>query len=281
MNLPLALHTGVRKFCTDQHYRWSVEYSRLTESGQDRAGMGYTPAAYRLFPRYRLDDAIQMRVEKIRGEKLASLEEARTLILEAGRQAFNSLVREFERHADALIALDEEWKAFNRFISEPNTEQLRLIEPLPTRRVLTESESKQLRRTLAARWDVNGYWYPLSQPDSVTNVIAFHAELWELRRGTSILLRALSDRAIDKCFALLEGPSDYELDRSLIDPTYRGDEIFITSDFEWLVYSSHESSIAVAGWLADLYRSQWTDWARITYEGPFHTTDLRGTLRTS
>jgi hypothetical protein len=221
-----------------------------------------------------------MHVEKISGDRLTSLEVARVLILGAGRLAFSSLVQEFEKHSDALFALDEEWKAFDKYISTLDTRQLQLIEPLPSRRVLTESESTQLRQTLATRWSVNGYWYPLSQPVSQMNVIAFHVELWEQRCGTAILLRALEERGIDKCFALLEGPSDYELDRSLVDPTYRGDEIFMTSDFEWLVYSSHESSIAVAGWLSDHFKSRWPDWTQITYEGPFHTTDLRGTWRT-
>jgi hypothetical protein len=52
--------------------------------------MGYTCAAYRLFPRYRLDDAIRIQVEKIGDEKLTSLEVTRALILNAGRQAFTS-----------------------------------------------------------------------------------------------------------------------------------------------------------------------------------------------
>jgi hypothetical protein len=251
------------------------------ESGEDRAGAGYTPAAYRLFPRYRLDDDIQMWVEKISVKNLASLEECRVVMLDAGRQAHNLLVSEFDKHPDALIALSEEWDTFDKYISALGTPHLELIEPLPYRRVLTEPESKQLRQTLAARWSVNGYWYPLSQLDSGMNVIAFHAELWRQRRGTEILLRALEERGIDKCYALLEGPSDYELDRALVDPTYRGDEAFITSDFEWLIYSSHESSITVAGWLADVFRSLWPEWTRITYEGPFHTADLRGTWRSA
>jgi hypothetical protein len=48
------------------------------------------------------------------------------------------------------------------------------------------------------------------------------------------------------------------------------------SDFEWLVYSSHESSIAVAGWLADFFRAKWSDWGSVAYGGPFHTIDRRG-----
>jgi hypothetical protein len=243
--------------------------------------MGYTPAAYRLFPRYRLDEAIQTQVEKISGKKLSSLEEVRVLILDAGRQAFTSLVGEFDKHSVAISAIDEEWQAFDKYVSSLGPEQLQLVEPLPSRRVLAESESKKLRQTLADRWHANGYWYPLSTLDSEMNVIAFHEELWEERRGTEIVLRALEERAIDKCFALLESTSDYELDRVLVDPTYRGDEIFITSDFEWLIYSSHESSIAIAGWLADAFKSHWPDWAQITYEGPFHTGDLRGTWRSA
>jgi hypothetical protein len=250
-------------------------------SGEDRAGMGYTPGAYQLFPRYRLDEAIQLEVEKIGREKLSSLEEVRVLILDAGRQVFTALVREFEKHSVALIALEEEWNAFDKYVSSLGTGQLQLIEPMPSRRVLTKSESDKLRQTLARRWDATGYWYPLSQLNSGMNVVAFHEELWEQRRGTEIFLRALEERAIDKCYALLEGPSDYELDRALVDPTYRGDETFMTSDFEWLLYSSHEYSITVAGWLADVFRSRWQDWARITYEGPFHTANLRGTWRSA
>jgi hypothetical protein len=109
------------------------------------------------------------------------------------------------------------------------------------------------------------------------NVVAFHRELWEQRDGTSLLLRAMQERAIERCFLLREGLVDYEIARSLVDPLYKGDESFVTHDFQWLVYSSHESSIAVAGWLADFFRTQWRDWETATYGGPFHTPDLRGT----
>ncbi|MGI4831203.1 MAG: hypothetical protein ACRYFU_23895 [Janthinobacterium lividum] len=222
-----------------------------------------------------------MEVEKITGDKFISLEETSILVLDAGRQAFTSLVREFDGHSDALSALNEEWNAFEGHISALGISNLQLVEPLPSRRVLTEAQSEQLRQTLAARWGVNGYWYPLPPVDSRANVIAFHEELWEQRHGTAILLQALEERAISTCFALLEGSFDFELDLQLIDPTYCGDEVFITTDCDWLVYSSHESSIAVAGWLADVFRSHWPDWAEITYAGPLRTTDLRGTWRTA
>ena len=154
--------------------------------------------------------------------------------------------------------------------------QLGGVEPLPFRRVLGNSESKKLRELLRIRWGAVGYWYPLAKCEPSMDVIAFHQEIWERRGGTSVLLKATQERTIDRCFLLLEGPEDYEIDRCLIDPSYGGDESFLTSDFEWLVYSSHESSITVAGWMAGVFRAQWPDWQNVTYGGPFHTSDLRG-----
>jgi hypothetical protein len=186
------------------------------------------------------------------------------------------LLQEFQRSPEAGAALTEEWRAFDSYIRDLDPVQLSQTKPLPYRRVLAESESKQLRERLNTVWGVKGYWYPLSNCDPQANVIAFHRELWEQRDGTSLLLQAIQKRSIERCFLLLEGPVDYEIARFLVEVTYRGDESFVTSDFEWLVYSSHESSITVAGWLADVYRKQWRDWEAVTYGGPFHTDDLRG-----
>lgn len=276
MDLPQALHTAARRFCADQHNRWSREYKRLLDSGQDRVAGDYSNAAYGLFPRYRLDDAIEIEVERLAGLEFSSLEEARKLLLEAGGHALSCLLAEFQRSSEACVALKDELKAFELYIASLEAVQLGHIEPLPYRRVLGDSESERLWQQLRARWGVTGYWYPLSTCDPNTNVIAFHDELWERRDGTSLLVQAVQERAMERCFLLCEGPPDYEIDRSLIDPIYGGHESFLTSDFEWLVYSSHESSIAVAGWLADFYRAHWPDWERVAYEGPFHTSDLRG-----
>jgi hypothetical protein len=276
MDLPLALHTAARTFCADQHSHWSGKYMPLVRSGQDRVGKQYSKAAYSLFPRYRIDGAIGIEVERITGDEFRSLEEARKLLLEAGRRALSSLIQEFQESPEARVALTDEWKAFDSYISSLDPIQMARIKPLPYRRVLTKSESEQLRQKLKTIWGAKGYWYPLSECAPQTNVIAFHQELWEQRDGTSLLLQAIEQRAIERCFLLLEYPVDYEIARSLVEPMYRGDESFVTSNFEWLVYSSHESSISVAGWLADFFRKQWRDWAAVTYGGPFHTADLRG-----
>ena len=238
--------------------------------------MGYSIAAYRLFPRYRLDEAMEIEVERSTGLEFHSLAEARALLLDAGRRALSSLLREFQDSKDACMALNDEYKAFELYVAGMGATQLGRVEPLPYRRVLGELESERLWDELRTRWGVTGYWYPLADCDPHTNVLAFHQELWEQRGGTSLLLQAAQGRALQRCFLLRDGPPDYEVDTSLMNPIYRGDECFMTTDFEWLVYSSHESSIAVAGWLADFFRAKWPDWGSITYGGPFHTADLRG-----
>lgn len=281
MDLPVALHAAARTFCANQHSHWSAEYMPLLESGQDRIANDYSKAAYKLFPRYRLDKAIEVEVERSTGRQFRSLEEARKLLLEAGHRACSSLLQEFQRSPEACVALTDEWKIFEAYIGNLDAFQLARIEPLPYRRVLTEAESKHVRQELGTRWGAKGYWYPLVKCDPHTNVVAFHQELWGKRDGTSLLLQAVDERDIERCFLLLEGPVDYEIARSLVDPMYGGDESFVTSDFEWLMYRSHESSIAVAGWLADFFRTQWRDWERISYGGPFHTADLRGSWEMS
>jgi hypothetical protein len=69
----------------------------LVKSGQDRVGNQYSKAAYSLFPRYRLDEAIGIEVERITGDEFRLLEEARKLLLEAGRRALSSLFQEFQK----------------------------------------------------------------------------------------------------------------------------------------------------------------------------------------
>jgi hypothetical protein len=136
MDLPVALHTAARTFCANQHSHWSREYMPLVESGQDRVGKDYSQAAYRLFPRYRLDEAIEIEVDRITGQHFHSLEEARILLLDAGRRALSSLFGEFRQKPEARAALTDEWKAFESYISSVDPIQLAQVEPLPYRRVL-------------------------------------------------------------------------------------------------------------------------------------------------
>ena len=173
MELPVALHTAARKFCANQHSRWSGEYMPLVESGQDRVGSNYSKAAYSLFPRYRLDQAIEIEVERATGQQFRSLEEAGKLLLEAGHRAFSSLLQEFQRSTEACVALTDEWKAFEAYIGSLDEVQLARIEPLPYRRVLTKSESQHSRRELSARWAQRIIGIPLRNAIRIRTLLLF------------------------------------------------------------------------------------------------------------
>jgi len=280
MDQTLAMHTAARRFCSDQFAHWADEYTRLDHAGKTRADGApgeYSEQAYRLFPRYRLDDAIQTEIERSTGQGFQSVGEVRRSLLNAGRLALSELIQQFQRSPVAVAALNDELKSFENYIENLESDELGRVGALPYRRVLQDSEGKHLWEKLDTTWSTAGhYWYPLSECDPSINVIAFHSELWQARGGTSILLDALREHGVERCFTLGEGSTHYEVDLSLVDPIYGGLEVFVTSDFKWLLYVSHESSITVAGWLADFFRAYWPDWERITYGGPFHTGDLRG-----
>ena len=105
----------------------------LVKSGRDRQGKQYRKAAYSFFPKYRLDEAIGIEVERITGDESRSLEEARKLLLEAGRRALASLSQEFQESPEALVALTDEWKAFDSYISslDPTQQFAKFVAGLP------------------------------------------------------------------------------------------------------------------------------------------------------
>lgn len=282
-DLIISLQTAARRFCEQQFSHWADEYRRLEAAGKARISSpfgdwDYSKHANSLFPRYRLNEAIQIEVERLNLQS-GSLQQASATIIEAARIALSPLLKEFKNSTEATTALNDEAESFTRYVATLHPDDLRRVPPLPYRRVLLESEGNDLWKKLQRIWLVpsRGYWYPLSECPPNLDMIAFHDELWQSRDGTQLLRNMLRGKGIERCLVLRENPPDFELESSSADPAYDGDECFITSDFEWLVYASHESSITVAGWLADAIRKEWKDWDQVTYRGPFHTADLRGT----
>ena len=281
-----ALHTAARRRCISQGSAWREQYQRLERGGKWRiedsrhsAGWNYSEEAFALFPRYRLDDDILTEVESIVPADCASLEELRHALGSAARRGFTKLEGEFCENAVAMSALRNELAAFLEYIAGVRAGELNRVEILPFRRVLASLESARLWELLSARWGIKKYsWFPLNGAAPPENALAFHQKLWDARDGNSILLASLARSGVERCFVLRElGPPDYELESSAVDPHYDGSEAFFTSDGEWLLYSSHESSITVAGWLADTFRQHWADADKVAYKGRFHTNDLRGT----
>lgn len=155
------------------------------------------------------------------------------------------------RQPIARRALHEEGEDYRAYITVLGPNDLADVEPLPFRRVISESESNRLWNQLKEVWGVDGsYWFPLKEGPVPQNVVAFHTDYFKRANGVALLREALHNRGITRVFQVHEfGDPDYEVELRIFEPGYRdGGERYSTSALaDWLVYASHESSITVCG----------------------------------
>jgi len=293
MDNTTALHTAARRYCQQRFSDWFQIYEEIQDREKTQVadmfkpGWRYSDEACRTFPRYRFDAAIQMEVERLMPDCEANLEQLRTRLVRAcdvaemrfQQELTNSLERE---------AIHEEAEDFRAYISVLNAGDLHSIEPLPFRRVINDVESRRLWSQLKQVWGIgDGHWYPLKEGPAPPNVIAFHEDYFEKVVGAELLREALHAQGIRNVFQLQEfGPPEpeYEIDVSIFAPTYgSGGEQYSTSGLsDWVVYASHESSVAICGdWLTRIIKEKLPDCGQHTYKGPYSTEDLRGTWETN
>jgi hypothetical protein len=266
-----ALHTAARRFCIEQDTYWIGEYQKL---------QSFSELSYKLFPRYRLAQATLIEIERVTPNQSSALDQMRKTLEAAGENALTPLLDEFKGKTLSVAALKDQALAYAKFIEGLSSRELERVEPLPYRRVLSQEESVSLWQSLESRWSIRGQgygWYPISDAAAPEGAVAVHEELWRERGGDGLLLRFLEAHAVQRCFLIRElGPPDYEIERSIVTPYYDGSELFLTNNDDWILYASHESSMTLVGSLADFFRSAWPDCDQLSYNGPFHTADLRG-----
>jgi hypothetical protein len=286
-----ALHTAARRYCEDRFSEWAQAYSELEARGnvqienKFKLGWDYSVEAYGVFPRYRMDKAIRIEVERLAPESSNSLEELRSQLISASDIAEGRLRTELKNEIASKAVRDEaeDYKTYIRILSEGD---LLSIAPLPFRRVLADKESKELWNQLKMTWDIGeGYWFPLREGQTPPNVLAFHVDYLKAINGLALLQEALGQRGISRVFELHEfGPDepDYEIELSIFAPAYRwgGEQYCTAAGVDWVVYASHESSITIGGdWLLQKLKQRWPECADRTYGGPYSTNDLRGTWK--
>jgi hypothetical protein len=290
MNHNTALHTAARKYCLHRFIGWIHRYEELrAKEGWQvedafKRGWEYSDEAYRTFPRYRVDKAIQVEVERLRPDSSPTLEGLRTQLLHACDIAEAWLHAELQ-NSIAQEALREEADDYRAYIQVLAARDLGDIETLPFRRVLNEDESKRLWSELKSSWGIEGgHWFPCKEGPVPANVMIFHEDYFKRMPGIRILREALKLRDIERIFQLHEfdfrDEPDYEVELSNFEPAYGcgGGQYSTSEPANWIVYASHESSIAIGGdWLTKIFAEKWPEWNRHTYGGPYSTTDLRGT----
>jgi hypothetical protein len=290
MSESTALHTAARRYCQERFSQWLQIYEELQrkENWQVQKlfepDWDYSDEAYLTFPRYRIDKAIQVEVERLKVDPGTGFDELRARLLRACDVAEARLETELKKRI-ARKALHEEAENYRVYIRVLRPNDLSGIEPLPFRRVIDDWESNKIWNQLKEVWRIDGsYWFPLEKSPVPRNVLAFHTDYFRAMNGLALLRETLQSRGITRVFQLHEfGDPDYEIELGIFEPAYRdGGESYSTSaEPDWVVYASHESSITICGdWLIHVFRAEWPGCDERTYRGPFSTGDLRGTWDT-
>lgn len=270
MNEIEALHTAARRYCLDEGRRWRERYADLQRGREQRVPYSYSRRDLDTFPRYHVLDAIRVDIELYVPADFASPTEAVDTLVIAAETA-ESLFTRPDGPIESRAIEEERAKAVAHFRSL-GEEDLRAIRPLPYRRTLGTSEAEDLRRRLAVAWEANdNYWYPLVRIER-RDVRAFHARAFLADGGGRHLRLALRHHGLGNVFALREIDRSFEVKGTTVEWIYDFEETFWTDDnLDWVVYASHDDSLAVGGWLLGDLQSSWPDCRRHAWLTTFDT----------
>jgi hypothetical protein len=175
-------------------------------------------------------------------------------------------------------AIAEERERFCSYIQQLTADDLQRdsMVYVPSERELTQRERNRIWARLRRRWGVerNSTWYPLIPYPTPPppHILAFQADWFAWDVPLSALRGVLKSRRVRRVWQLRNTRPDdaKELDVALIIP--EGYETFWTSDkMDWLIYSSHESSLTIGGeWLLNAVKQAWPAWSEHLYEAWEH-----------
>ncbi|MDP9352721.1 MAG: Imm31 family immunity protein [Chloroflexota bacterium] len=268
-----ALHTAARRYCMDRSDMWKshTDDEEDATQAQDLYGRqeeAFLPEDSEVFPRYNVLDAILVEIERIAPDSVSTTDEMRELLVSAGRTAESPFTRAPENEIENRV-MAEERELFGAYIEGLSQDELRAVEPLPYRRVLSSGETERLWSELEHRWGVDrdGYWHPLLCEELPADVIAFDANRFHEGVPPPVLQNILAAQGIRRLWELHEYGPEYEIYLELFEPIYTGSEGYWTAgDMGWLVYASHEGSVTVAGsWLVEAIQAAWPDWEQHVY----------------
>lgn len=251
----------------ENHFYWSEKYSQLNTGGAGRSG--YTDEQLAIFPRYNVLSAVLFEVERFRPEDFKTLGEAKQFFCLVANEAHSIFTKppngEIEQRA-----MSEERDKLCSFINELVEEDLKSVEPLFYRRVLSDKESQTVQDNLQLKWNIpEHYWYPLSL-EKPEDVEAFQDAYFEKEVGAGKLQDILKAHGVERIWEIREDKNDYEFELSVFEPYYNGAEAFwCDNKFDWIIYASHESSITIGGWLLAEIKEVWANWENRIWTTPF------------
>lgn len=250
-----ALITSARRYLKDNHRYWADKYSK-ERTGAD-IPYSYTDNDYNLFPRYNVLSAILDKVETLVGQDEFNFETCKQELQNIGLTA-NSVFTSDKQNKVAANAIQEERIKFKDFIQTISTKDLTSVEPLAHRRRLAKDESEKVRQTLREQWNFEGnYWEPLEELSPKPTIFLMKDNITD--EDYEEITREIQKHAVPKLFEIAEDGSDAEIEFGLFHPDCY-ETIYCDRTFEWIVYGSHESTIAFGGdWLLEFIRLLYKD----------------------
>ncbi|RYD51762.1 MAG: hypothetical protein EOP52_06150 [Sphingobacteriales bacterium] len=248
-----ALITSARRYLKDHFNYWSDKY---LEERVDEASP-YTDNDYNIFPRYNVLAAILDEVETLVGQAYMDLQTCKQDLKSIGLTA-NSLFTTGTQSDIATHAMHEERNKFVVFIESVRIEDLKSVEPLPYRRRMKQEESEQVRKALLENWNFQGgYWQPLEKLSPKPTLFIMKENISD--GDYEQIIKAVQKNADARLFEITEDGLDAEIDSGLFQPDCY-ETIYCDRSYEWILYGSHESTIAFGGaWLLEFVRRLYND----------------------
>jgi hypothetical protein len=248
-----ALITIARRYCMDNHFYWYNKYIK-ERTGND---FPYTDNDYNLFPRYNVLGAILQGVESLVGQAFPSIHACKLALKHIGFSSQNASTKG-KHNIISDNAMEDERNKFTRFIDRVTTHNLDTTEPLPYRRKIKQEEAAYIRQQLFETWNYDGdYWEPLFRKSPKPTIFLMHNKLTEI--DIKEITKCISARASKNIFEISEDQIDYEITVDSFDPELY-ETISCDNSFEWVIYGSHEGTIAFGGtWLIEVVQQLFAD----------------------
>ncbi|MBI0400423.1 hypothetical protein [Cyclobacterium marinum] len=237
-----AIVTAAKHYCIDNFRYWSERYQN-ERTGNDFP-YTYTDNDYNLFPRYNALSAIRQGIDYFTGKEFHNIESCKQTLIKSGKESQSPFTEKTQNKIEQK-AIQEERDKFVQFIDNIESSDLETIEPLPYRRRLKDDEQEKIRQVLTDKWRVDGYWVPLieSSPE-VTTIFLDKENLTE--KDETQIANFIKQKAEGRLYEITEEQLDYEIDRSEFDIDCY-ETFYCDITFNWLVYGSHEGTLAFGG----------------------------------
>jgi len=247
-----AMITAARRYCLDNHSFWCDKYSQ-----EGSGSTNYSDRDYDLFPRYNALSAILQGVEILVGQSFSSLDNCKAELKQVGLTS-QSLFTTGKQNTIESNAIQNERTKFVTFLDSITQSDLDQVQQLPHRRKLKDQEAKQIRKQLLDTWNYDGsYWEPLQECSPKPSVYLMKENVTD--HDIENIIQAVSERADKKIFCISEDRIDYEIEIDSFNPDLY-ETICCDKNFDWVVYGSHESTIAFGGtWLIETVEKIFAD----------------------